>query len=86
MATSRVSVNKPLSRRPIQQLNRALLVGLRRAGRAGLLERGTKRGALGTITSGGRNRLPMVLGRGCNSWQGKTPVMRKTVLDTSREA
>ena len=79
-------MNQALSRGTVEQLDSTLLVGLRGAGRAGFLERSTERRALGAVTGSGRNRFPVVLGRGCNSWQGKTPVELKTVPDMSREA
>jgi len=42
MPRGSVAMNQALSCGTIEQLNGALLVGLRRAGRAGPLERGTK--------------------------------------------
>src|SRR5687768_201910 len=66
-----VAMNEALPSCAVEQLDRALLVRGGRGGPAGLLQGSTQCGALSAVTDRGCLGLPKVLGRRCNSWQGK---------------
>jgi hypothetical protein len=79
-------MDEAFARRAVEQLDRALPVDGRCSSGAGLLQGGAEGRALSAITDRGRARLPKVLGRRCNSWQGMDSSEAKSVSVLNREA